>query len=457
MNYQSIVDSQLAEFARKRGAPQAVSAVCRDGELLAVAAQSGEGCGELTDPAGTAFRIASMTKSFGAAAILRLRDEGLLRIEESVASYVPELELAGQWRRVTLRQLMAMRSGLASADDSWADRKLSEPDAFISSELLSRALFSNEPDEEYQYSNLGYMLLGRVITNVAGMSALEYIAEQFLRPLGMDRTGWNYTYAPHVEGYRRTASGVRAETAFHVTSDLAVFAGLCSTLRDLAKWIGFFTDAHRPQRTAALEEVLAASSRREMERLQAVMHPLSSLDPMNNAMGYGYGLRGNFVGREWFVGHSGGLPGFGSHMSWSQTRGIGVIALGNVTYFRAIELCKAMWLAIQEKSGRVMAPLVHGEELVVERGEALVEAVLQNSAAWPAELFSYNVALDEEPEAWERLRRVLQGKQRGSIEVRAERGLAGAIWGDGEPLVFFSLAPAEGGLIQKVGFYGEKE
>ena len=457
MSYQSIVDSHLAQFAHKRGAPHAVCAVCRDGKLLAVASQSGEGFDELVEPAGTSFRIASMTKSFAAAAILRLRDQGKLRIDDSVADYVPELRLTGQWQRVTVRQLLSMRSGLASADDPWADRKLSEPDSFINSALLNQAQFSIGPDEEYQYSNLGYMLVGRVISNVAGASALDYITEQFLQPLGMDDTGWNYAEAPSVPGYRRTASGIRAETVFHVESDLAVFAGICSTLRDLAKWIEFFTDAHRKEPSSRFGGVLAARSRREMERLQAVMHPLSSVDRVGNAMGYGYGLRGNFVGREWFVGHSGGLPGFGSHMSWSQTRRIGVIALGNVTYFRAIELCNAMWLAIQEESRRVTAPLVYGEELVVSRGRALVEAALRGAASLPAELFSYNVPLDEETEElWRQVRDALRDQRAEALEVRAERGFAGAIYGGGEPLVFFALAPAEGALIQKLGFYGEE-
>jgi hypothetical protein len=141
-------------------------------------------------------------------------------------------------------------------------------------------------------------------------------------------------------------------------------------------------------------------------------------------------------------------------MSWSSTRGLGVIALGNVTYFRASELCKRMWLAIQEPSSLGAPPLPYGEELVASRGRALVDAVLSGAAMLPAELFSYNVPLDQDTEElWNRLRRGLAGRDAAAIEVRAERGLAGAICAAGEPLVFFSLAPTEGQLIQKVGFY----
>lgn len=460
MDYQSIVDSQLARFAPEHAAPYVVSAICEGAELLAVASQRGDGFGELADPGGTAFRMASMTKCFAAAAALRLRDEGKLRIDACVAEYVPELRLAGAWERVTLRHLLGMRSGLPATDDPWADRKLSEPDSFLNAELFQQTQFSDDAGEDYQYSNLGYMLVGRVLSNVAGVSALAYITEKILRPLGMDDTGWNFAGGRGVDGYRRSGDGFRAETAFRVESDLAVFAGLCSTLRDLAKWVGFFTDAHRArsQLKSRYEEVLAASSRREMERCSVVMQPLASVDGAASPVGYGYGLRGSFIGQEWFIGHSGGLPGYGSHMSWSPTRGIGVIALANVTYFRASALCKGMWLEIQEKSSRAAAPLAYGKEIVVRRGKALVDAVLGDVATLPLELFAYNVPLDEDVvELWRRLRRVLEGKGAEAIEVRVERGLAGAICADGEPLVFFSLAPAEGELIQKVGFYGEGE
>ncbi|QDT74805.1 serine hydrolase domain-containing protein [Lacipirellula limnantheis] len=455
MNYQPIVESELATFAPEHQAPHIVAAICRDGELLAAASQSAAGFGALAEPAAASFRIASMTKSFAAAAVLRLRDEGRLRVENCVADYVPELRLKGPWWQVTVGQLLGMRSGLPATDDPWADRKASEPASFLNAELLEDVQFSDDAGEDYQYSNLGYMLIGRVISNVAGVSALEYIANELLRPLGMGETGWNFAAGRGVEGHRRVADGFQPETALHVTSDVAVFAGLCTTLRDLAKWVGFFTDAHGTG-ASRFEEVLAASSRREMERCGVVLNPGASIDGPASPAGYGYGLRANFIGEEWVVGHSGGLPGYGSHMSWSPTRGIGVIALGNVTYYPASKLCKEMWLETQERAGRAIVPLARGGEIAASRGRALVEAVLRGGDALPAELFTYNVPLDENVnELWGRLREALAGRPASTIEVRVERGLAGAICAEGKPLVFFSLAPAEGQRIQKVGFYGE--
>lgn len=453
MNYQSLLETPLTEFSKEHPAPQTVCGVCKDGELLAIGSANATGFAELAKPSHASFRIASMTKCFAAAAILKLRDEGRLQLERSAADYLPELALTGRWREVTVRQLLSMRSGLPAADDPWADRKLSESDAFLTSGLLNSAHFSNDPDEEYQYSNLGYMVLGRIISNVAQQHALQYISEAFLAPLGMTQTTWNLPAEDSAGGYRPTPRGFASETAFRAQSDLAVFGGICSTLADMALWVNFMVDAHRTQ-SVQLEPVLSARSRREMQRAQVVMHPISSAEIENRPIGYGYGLRANYIGNEWFIGHSGGLPGYGSHMSWSPTRGIGVIALGNATYFAAPELCKEILIAIQGRSSRRMAHLAHGVQIVVSRGKDLVEAILGDATGLPGELFAYNFPADEELETLlDRLRGALQEAQRTSIEVRAERGFAGAIYAGDKPLVFYSLAPVEDYRIQKISFY----
>jgi CubicO group peptidase (beta-lactamase class C family) len=453
MNAQSLTDSHLLTFAEQQPAPHIVCGICQEGDLLSVSSRSAAGFAALANPAQTRFRIASMTKSFAAAAILKLRDEGRLQLEGSVTDCVPELALTGRWRDVTIRDLLGMRGGLPATDDPWADRKLSEPASFLNSALLNSAHFSNDPGEEYQYSNLGYMLLGRVISNAAQMPALEYVRDQFLQPLGMNETSWAMPAEAGVAGYRLRANGFEAETQFDPVSDLAVFAGLCSTLRDLAIWVRFMTDAHRGA-LSPLEQVLAARSRREMQRMRTVMHPIDSTNQENPPIGYGYGLRASYIGREWYVGHSGGLPGYGSHMSWSTTSGIGVIALGNVTYCRASTLCKEVLLSLQAESQRVIAKLPYGESTVIRRGQALLAAIQSGDGELPADLFSDNFPQDEEMTTLrDRLRAALAQRSGKPIDVKAERGFAGAICAGGEPAIFFSLAPAEGYGIQKIRFY----
>lgn len=453
MNYQSFADAHLAPFAAQDPAPHIVCAICQDGELLGASASASSGFAELSEPTRSRFRIASMTKSFAAAAILKLRDEGKLQLGDSATHYVPELALDHRWRRVTVGQLLSMRSGLPTTDDPWADRKLSKPDAFLCAELLNSAHFSNDADEEYQYSNLGYMLLGRIISNVSQRHALEYVSQALLEPLGMRETSWELPVADGVRGYRRMSSGFKEETFFEPQSDIAVFAGLCSTLRDLATWVHFMTDGFKKQ-SSLFESVLSASSRREMQRMNAVLHPVNSTDQDNPPIAYGYGLRASYLGNEWFVGHSGGLPGYGSHMSWSTTTGLGAIALGNATYCRAATLCKEILISIQRDARRPVAKLAHGAEIVISRGQALIDAVRGDAPALPAELFSYNFPQDEELDLIsERLRKALEPGDGKTLEVKAERGFAGAIYAGDAPLVFFSLAPVEDYLIQKVRFY----
>ena len=138
--------------------------------------------------ADTVFRIASMTKSFTAATILLLRDEGRLRLDDPVATYVPEL--AG-WAPptsdsgpVTIRQLLTMSAGLAT-DDPWGDRQQGLPLDRFAELLAARPTFAWPPGTVFDYSNLGYGILGRVITNVAGAEYREVVRDRLLVPLGM--------------------------------------------------------------------------------------------------------------------------------------------------------------------------------------------------------------------------------------------------------------------------------
>ena len=126
---------------------------------------------ETPPTADTVFRIASMTKSFTAATVLLLRDEGHLRLDDPVADHVPELQ--GQRASdpgaptITLRHLLSMSAGFPG-DDPWGDRQQDlDPGRFT--RFLERGQsFAWMPGTAFEYSNLGYAILGRVITNVDG-------------------------------------------------------------------------------------------------------------------------------------------------------------------------------------------------------------------------------------------------------------------------------------------------
>ena len=153
-----------------------------------------------------------MSKSFTASAVLLLRDAGSLALDDPAASYVPEL--AG-WRYgaadaapVTIRQLLTMTAGFPT-DDPWGDRQQGLPiQAF--DELLARGVsFNWAPGTRFEYSNLGYAILGRVVTAASGVPYDEFIRTRLLAPLRLDRTGFE---AGRVPG-RRPGPGLPARPA----------------------------------------------------------------------------------------------------------------------------------------------------------------------------------------------------------------------------------------------------
>jgi CubicO group peptidase (beta-lactamase class C family) len=145
------------------------------------------------DGVDSAYRIASMTKSFTAAIVLMLRDEGRLRLDDVVVEHAPELSALHcpmpDAPPITVRHLLSMSAGLAN-DDAWADRHLDITDAELDTLVGSGVAFAALPGTTFEYSNLGYAVLGRVVRNVAGESLQELVTDRLLRPIGMESTTW---------------------------------------------------------------------------------------------------------------------------------------------------------------------------------------------------------------------------------------------------------------------------
>src|SRR3954452_2944385 len=137
------------------------------------------------------FRIASMTKSFTAAAVLLLRDEGALALDDEAVRYVPELAgvrlPTADAPPITLRNLLTMTAGFPT-DDPWGDRQQGLPEAAFG-ELIGRGLsLAWTPGTTFEYSNLGYALLGRVVAVVAGRPYVEFVTRRLLDPCGLKST-----------------------------------------------------------------------------------------------------------------------------------------------------------------------------------------------------------------------------------------------------------------------------
>ena len=132
------------------------------------------------------FRIASMTKSFTAMSILKLRDEGKLKLDDPAYLYVPEMKdqtyLSKDAVPVTIRNLLIHTAGFPE-DNPWGDRQLAVTDEAMINLIKRGISLSNDPGVDFEYSNLGYAILGYIIKKVTGQSFQKYITNNILKPL----------------------------------------------------------------------------------------------------------------------------------------------------------------------------------------------------------------------------------------------------------------------------------
>lgn len=408
------IDARTVAFRADGDLPSVVLAVGSGARLTHVAVSADPA--EQIPTADTVFRIASMTKSFMAAAVLRLRDRGLLRLDDPVALHVPQLDgLVGPTRDsppITIRHLLSMAGGMAS-DDPWGDRLLDASEATMDALFRAGATFATAPGG-FSYSNFGFAMLGRAVTNVAGRPFQDVITEDLLRPLDMTATTWTApTGALVARPYWRVDDALVIEPVLG-DGGFAAMAGLWSTVTDLVRWCGWMLNAF-PPRDAADDPILSRASRREMQQVANARPP--SVAPGDDGVritsgGYGFGLNvvvDSHLGL--MVHHSGGLPGYGSHMAWLPDRGVAVVALANSRYAPARHLTRDI-LDLIVGADAAPARAAVCPPALMKATHALVALLNDWSDDVAGELFSFNVALDD----------ALPRRRRIAAERRSEHG-----------------------------------
>ncbi|OBK64136.1 serine hydrolase domain-containing protein [Mycolicibacterium fortuitum] len=405
----SVVDDIAKQFHDRRRAPGLQIAVLADGE---VAHFSGHGVTDCATGAAPAvdrfFRIASMSKSFTAAAILQLRDRGLLCLDTAVTDYLPWAQgLAGPTEdspKITVRHCLTMSSGLPG-DDPWADRQEEMTQSDFDALLRRPVSSAYAPGTAFAYSNLGYAILGRVVEAIAGRPFVEHVASELLRPLGLTDTAYDYRSVPSerlAQGYRPTPSGEWEPQTFTAPGSFSAIGGLLSTVTDIAKWVAWLAEAF-PPRGGNDDRILSRSSRREMQQSYRLL-PFDVVEEPGERnrliskgfpwglSGYGYGL---FVEADPDVGtvsqHPGGYPGFGSYMGWHQASGLGIVAFANGTYAPVAAPARAALDALlrrREASAEVL-PTEHLRSAI-----DLVERVIADPSMLQGPAFADNVLLD---------------------------------------------------------------
>ncbi|MEI6709845.1 MAG: serine hydrolase domain-containing protein [Actinomycetota bacterium] len=391
----SIVNSRVDDQA----VPGLVAAIFFEGEILYFQAAGERELGGPTPDVHTAFRVASCTKSFTAASVLLLRDRGLLTLDDPITKYVPRYSQAGPLSHCsppTLRMLLTMSAGFGT-DDPWADREESITPDELESHVENGVYLVSVPGAQYEYSNLGYALLGHVIELVTNESFPTFVHQEFFVPLGLKDSSFSLASSRATSvatGYRRRGSEWLPQE-FASPGSFSSIGGAFSSARDLATWASWLATALKPE--AAESGPLSLASRREMQQLHVPM-PFSNgaattAETSGRLFGYGFALHVDFdkeMGK--FISHSGGYPGYSAHMRWHENSGVGVVVLENARYSGA-------WATATNVLESVLPTLSHLSH--TSDSDILNEFVRRTSSllfTWndklANELFAPNVALD---------------------------------------------------------------
>ena len=352
----------------------------------------------------TVYRIASMSKSFTAMGILHMRDAGKLQLSDPVTKYIPEFEnvipLTDDAPVITIQHLMTMSAGFPE-DNPWGDRQLSDSDEDLLALIKDGLSLSNVPGVAFEYSNLSYALLGKIVANVSGISYQQYIHSNILDPLGMMSSWYDYQDVPPsllAQGYRWEDDQWKEEPILPDGSYGAMGGMLCS-MEDFAKYVSLHLTAW-PSRNGQDDGPVKRSTIREMHqpwRFNGLFSNARNLqgDTCPVAVGYGYGLgwRQDCTGTI-RISHSGGLPGYGSEWRIYPEYGVGVISISNPTYgapslANARALDTLLTLAELKPRSLPMIPLL-------EKTKDRIMKVLPNwDESVSTDLFAENFFLDE--------------------------------------------------------------
>ena len=350
-------EQRLRTLVEQRVAPSLAVVAVRGNETVVA---RGYGWSDLEQgtaaSAETVYLYCSMTKLFTATALMQLREHGLVELDQAVRAYLPDFPLQHpSGREITVRHLLSHSSGIANPIPvSWVH--LAEEPAVTLDDFTRRLLAKHhrltfEPGSRYAYSNLGYLVLGRVIERLSGQSYTDYIRQQILEVLDMHRTGFSYDHLQGQDiatGYVRSWSMMgllgrflvdrrifgatrNGYTAFHrFLIDGAPYGGLLGPVSEL----GNFLKAYLNGGTFQGRRLLEPSSIAEMLTPQRNQHGeefSTSGHEMPERVGLGWHLAGD--GEMHSCYHIGGGGGYRSELRIYPSLGYGTAVMGNETSY----------------------------------------------------------------------------------------------------------------------------
>ncbi len=316
-----LLAARLAEEQAGHRLPSVAAGLVRDGELVWSAGRGR--IGGTTGPAPDAdvqYRAGSITKTFIAVAVLRLRDEGRLDLSEAVGRHVGDAAGAGG---LTIGELLSHTSGLrAETAGPWWERTAGSPLDALARDSLGADARRLRAGWQYHYSNVGYALLGELVTRLRGRPWFDVIAAELLAPLGMRRTTVR-PQPPHATGFAvHPHADLLMPEPEHDAEAMAPAGQLWTTVTDLARWASFLAGAG-PARDTLLDPATLAEMRRPAGIFDLPGQPWS--------LGYGLGLQLWNAGGHRSYGHTGSMPGFFGVLQIDAASGDAAIMLSNST------------------------------------------------------------------------------------------------------------------------------
>ena len=436
------------------------------------------------------FRIASMSKSFVAMAILQLRDKGLLRLDDAAEISIPELANLAYPRSddppITIENLLTMTAGFPE-DNRWADRKLDESESQLLALINEGLSFAGSPNQAMEYSNLSYALLGLVIKRITGQSYQSYIAEHIFKPLGMVNTCWEYDEVSSeqlVQGYRLVDPELEAPDKWQAEPLLhdgawGAIGGIITSIEEFALYMQFLLSAYDADADQGKQSLGPLSRESVLEmgqpRVPWHMYPAQPRDADLQSHHYGYGLevrkdRQGLVS----IGHAGALPGFGSYFHFYPTLGFGVMLFTNLSYGPGMmDICDQISTQLMQMppfKQRLIAP----STVLTQRQVQLIalikswdkrldriqgpETPEEQGLETPSAFLADNFYQDESPEnRYRQLASMLDNmgdikKIEAVVPINALRGTFLITGTDADLELFFSLTPEQNPKVQMLTY-----
>jgi len=296
----------------------------------------------------TVFGVASVTKSFTAASVMRLADAGALRVGDPIVQYLPEFRIpGGNTTQVKIHHLLTHTAGLPGLASRWyafarsatRDPEGAKPPVRIDArppietyaDLFTYLLEDDwtplgPPGAQCSYSNEGYVMLGAIIERVSGRPFTRYVTEEIFEPAGLANTAFGPSDAvrpptmsmPHIPRIRDGRTEVVTTSSWWYSDVWNPAGGICSTVEDLLRYL----EIYRTGGLVGHERILSQHAVAEMLRPHIEVWP---------GCGYGYGLQ---ILDDYRTGplaeHGGGRRSIAAHVAFIPAQELAVAVLANL-------------------------------------------------------------------------------------------------------------------------------